>query len=342
MNICHQYSVTWRYEFNHLKSGVVTFGEAKSVHSRLLTEREWLLDETTVNELCEYKNLGVLKNYIGSFSSNVEDNIEKTRKKAIMIFSSDFDRRKTNPLVYIKFWRQACWPCLLFGTELSSLNASQLGELECCQQWFLKNVFYMPRFAAGKLLFKLANVNSIDLKKLLFFGRLIIETKMPPAVKGLFQGRVDDFFIPASLQLVFYLVFVMHHVNMTCFIISSFGIVIRHSSLTRISHLDRQQKTLLLLGGLSLPFDQTTVTMVNRFICSAVSKFVVLEKIGCVSCRHYDLKSNVIFLCFYVLAYFSALSISYCILLTVFMQSFKFCILHINSCILDFYYFWIL
>ena len=33
MNICHQYSVTWRYEFNHLKSGVVTFGEAKSVHS---------------------------------------------------------------------------------------------------------------------------------------------------------------------------------------------------------------------------------------------------------------------------------------------------------------------
>ena len=132
MNICHQYSVTWRYEFNHLKSCVVTFGEAKSVHSRLLTEREWLLGETTVNELCEYKNLGVLKNYIGSFSSNVENNIEKTRKKTGMIFSSDFDRRKTNPLVYIKFWRQACLPCLLFGTELFSLNASQLGKLERC------------------------------------------------------------------------------------------------------------------------------------------------------------------------------------------------------------------
>ena len=25
LNICHQYSVTWRYEFNHTKSGVVTF-----------------------------------------------------------------------------------------------------------------------------------------------------------------------------------------------------------------------------------------------------------------------------------------------------------------------------
>ena len=101
MNICHQYSVTWRYEFNHLKSGVAAFGEAKSVHSRLLTEREWLLCETTVNELCEYKNLGVIKNCIGSFSSDVEDNIKKARKKAGMIFSSDFDRRKTNPLVQI-------------------------------------------------------------------------------------------------------------------------------------------------------------------------------------------------------------------------------------------------
>ena len=106
------------------------FGEAKSVHSQLLTEREWLLSETAINELCKYKNLGVLKNYIGSFSSNIEENIEKTRKKAGMIFSSDFDRCKTNPLVYIKVWRQACLPCLLFGTELFSLNASQLGKLE--------------------------------------------------------------------------------------------------------------------------------------------------------------------------------------------------------------------
>ena len=45
-----------------------------------------------------------------------------------------------------------------------------------------------------------------------------------------------------------------------------------------ISHLDRQQKTLVLLGGLSLPFDQTTVTMINRFICSAVSKIYRIRK----------------------------------------------------------------
>ena len=134
LNICHQYSVTWRYEFNHTKSRVVTFGETKPIHSRLMKEREWTLGDTKVDEPYEYKNLGVLKNYAGSFTSNILDNIEKTRKKAGMIFSSDFDRRKTKPLIYINFWKQACLPCLLFGAELFSLNKSQLCQLERCQQ----------------------------------------------------------------------------------------------------------------------------------------------------------------------------------------------------------------
>ena len=174
LNICHQYSVTWRYEFNHTKSGVVTFGETKPIHSRLMKEREWTLDDTKVDELYEYKNLGVLKNYAGSFTSNILDNIEKTRKKAGMSFSSDFDRSKTKPLIYMKFWKQACLPCLLFGAELFSLNKSQLCQLERCQQWFLKNDFYVPKFAPSHLLLKISNLKSIeseiDLQKTLVFG----------------------------------------------------------------------------------------------------------------------------------------------------------------------------
>ena len=46
-----------------------------------MNEREWRLGDDIVEELYEYKNLGVLKNYIELFPSNVTDNIEKTRKK---------------------------------------------------------------------------------------------------------------------------------------------------------------------------------------------------------------------------------------------------------------------
>ena len=80
MNICHKCDIKWRYEFNHTKSGVVTFGETKPLHSKSMKEREWMLEDAIVNELYEYKNLGVLKNYVNSFASNVEDNIEKARK----------------------------------------------------------------------------------------------------------------------------------------------------------------------------------------------------------------------------------------------------------------------
>ena len=137
----------------------------------------WLSGDTIVDELYEYKNLGVLKNYVGSFSSNVEDNIDKTCKKVGLIFASKFDRRKVNPLVYVKHWKQACLPSLLFGAELWTLTPTLLLKLERCQYWFLKHIFYVPEFASGPLLLKLSGFNSIEsevaTEKLLFLGRLI-------------------------------------------------------------------------------------------------------------------------------------------------------------------------
>ena len=77
MNICFDYGVRWRYEFSNSKSGIVTFGETTSQHFIFMNKRSWVLGSETVEELYEYKNLGVLKNYVVSFSSNVIDNIRK-------------------------------------------------------------------------------------------------------------------------------------------------------------------------------------------------------------------------------------------------------------------------
>ena len=43
MEMCYEYSIKWRYEFNHIKSGVVTFGECKLAHYENMNEHEWLL-----------------------------------------------------------------------------------------------------------------------------------------------------------------------------------------------------------------------------------------------------------------------------------------------------------
>ena len=89
-----------------------------------------MLGDDNVDELYEYKNPGILKNYVGSFSSNIDDNIEKTQKKAGMTFSSNLDRRKINSFFYVKFWRQACLPSVLYGAEVFTLTPTLLTKLE--------------------------------------------------------------------------------------------------------------------------------------------------------------------------------------------------------------------
>ena len=81
MNMCYEYSIKWRYEFNHLKSGIVTFGETKRVHSEAMKVRNWTLGSESVSELYEYKNFGVVKNYIGSFSPMLMRTSKKHTKK---------------------------------------------------------------------------------------------------------------------------------------------------------------------------------------------------------------------------------------------------------------------
>ena len=54
------------------------------VYTNLIIQR-WVLGSETVDELYKYRNLGVSsQNYVGSFSSNVIDNTEKTQKKVGM------------------------------------------------------------------------------------------------------------------------------------------------------------------------------------------------------------------------------------------------------------------
>ena len=48
MNLCYAYSIKWQYEFNHVKSGIVTFGESKLVHSEAMKERTWVLGGESV------------------------------------------------------------------------------------------------------------------------------------------------------------------------------------------------------------------------------------------------------------------------------------------------------
>ena len=144
MQLAYRYSC-WRYQFSHTKTVVVAFGESPAKHRKNKQTRNWSLGPDHIDEEDKYVNLGVHKNYCGSFSRKVDENIAKTRKKTGMLFPANFVRKCINPMIYLKFWKQACIPTLLFGAEVWSLTTIHLEKPERCQRWFIKMFFQITQ-----------------------------------------------------------------------------------------------------------------------------------------------------------------------------------------------------
>ena len=122
----------------------------------------------------------------------------KVANKAGMLFSVRFDKRRINPLVYRNIWKQACTPCLLFGSELWNLTPSDIDKLERCQRWFVRKVFYLPNHFDGFSLQSISGLTSvepqIDIRKLFFFARIVRNDGMSPVVRDIFRFRAKEFF----------------------------------------------------------------------------------------------------------------------------------------------------
>ena len=125
---------------------------------------------------------------------NIDESITKTRKKAGMLFAATFDRRRTNPMVYLKFWKQSCIQTLLFGSELWTLTPTLLNKLEACQRWFLKKSFHLPEHAPNHSLYIISGLLTIetliDQRKLFFLACIITSHKMPPLINNLYRLRL--------------------------------------------------------------------------------------------------------------------------------------------------------
>ena len=103
-----------------------------------------------------------------------------------MLFSANFDRRRTKSLIYVKFWKKVCIPTLLFGAELWTVTKTGLDKLERCQRWFLKKLFYLPDYIESSVLYIISGRPTISTllhqKRLHFLGRIISLKKIPKIV----------------------------------------------------------------------------------------------------------------------------------------------------------------
>ena len=53
------------YKCKHVRSGIVTFVEAKCLHCHFMKEHDGVPEYDSVDKLYEYKNCDAVKNFIG-------------------------------------------------------------------------------------------------------------------------------------------------------------------------------------------------------------------------------------------------------------------------------------
>ena len=93
---------------NIIISGIVVFGETPAMHGRMVNTRKFVTGFSPTEELKEYTNLGIYKNYCGSSATNIDGNITKARKKSGMLFSARFDMRRSTSSFGKKHVSHAC------------------------------------------------------------------------------------------------------------------------------------------------------------------------------------------------------------------------------------------
>ena len=103
-----------------------------------------------------------------------------------------------NPLLYLKIWKQACIPCLLFGSELWNVTPSDIEKLEGCQRWFVRKVFYLLNHYDVFSLQSISGLTSIelqiDIRKFFFFARIVSNDGMSPVVRDIFRFGANEYF----------------------------------------------------------------------------------------------------------------------------------------------------
>ena len=63
----YKYSCSWRYQFNHGKTGVVVFGECDVTHSKNIKVCQWKVGPNHIYEKSEYVNLDVFITAVDHF-----------------------------------------------------------------------------------------------------------------------------------------------------------------------------------------------------------------------------------------------------------------------------------
>ena len=83
---------------------MVVFGETPAMHGRMINTRKFVIGSSFTEELKGTPAQEFIKITVALLQPTLM-RISRRPEKSQVLFSVRFDRRRTNPLVYLKFWK---------------------------------------------------------------------------------------------------------------------------------------------------------------------------------------------------------------------------------------------
>ena len=160
LNICHEYSITWRFMYNPIKSQCILVTETNfpfQQYPNLFMGAENIPWNDTVTIL------GCVFNKKGNSNSHVEDRINKCQRSFYALLSKGlaFPHGMSNLCKSFVF-KSICQPTLLYCTGALSITPEQCRKMNSCQGSIVKRFMGLPARCHHSNLLTALNIDSCD------------------------------------------------------------------------------------------------------------------------------------------------------------------------------------
>lgn len=172
LQLCETYSKIWRFSFSSTKSNIVQFSKQRKSRTNIALN----LYNCPLPVVDDITHVGVLLNNKFNSTERTLRACNKLRSGTMTLIRSGCHPSALNPLTVSKIIKAKVYPSALYGCELWSLTNTEKLMLERAQHFIVKSIQGFETRTRTDMCTSLLGWTSIegyiDIKKLLFFGRL--------------------------------------------------------------------------------------------------------------------------------------------------------------------------
>ena len=137
INICHNYSVTWRFKFGLSKSQCMVTGYKPHC---FVNTPVWYLGNNVMNTVNSLEILGVTFTSSINYDSHIQTRVQKCKRSMYSLSNIGMCYPGLNTSSKTHLFRTVCKPSLMYGVECINTTKKHINNLNSAQGFIIKNV----------------------------------------------------------------------------------------------------------------------------------------------------------------------------------------------------------